>query len=202
MQKFDGISFIWALILMGVLALIFGIRAFVAWMAVRRDAQADYEYKFSNGMVPDAIDRENYERIYRKVYNPRGPIHVAAAMLAILLVTPIALKGFEVGLNFIYNLSGQNRVIEPGFLVWQFFLFFGIIAVWVSIAYLAARHYHRSETGNLQFEMDQYLNGPNELILNQSYDDEDNRLKSRLVLTLLSGILTAVLYGLKIIFSL
>jgi len=123
-------------------------------------------------------------------------------MLAILLVTPIALKGFEVGLNFIYNLSGQNRVIEPGFLVWQFFLFFGIIAVWVSIAYLAARHYHRSETGNLQFEMDQYLNGPNELILNQSYDDEDNRLKSRLVLTLLSGILTAVLYGLKIIFSL
>jgi len=43
MQKFEGISFIWALILMGVLALIFGLRAFVAWMAVRRDAQADYD---------------------------------------------------------------------------------------------------------------------------------------------------------------
>jgi len=122
MQWFDGISFIWALVLMGVLACLFSIRTLLSAQAVRRDAKADYAYKYAQGMVPDTLDRENYERLYRKVYHPRGPIHVAGAMIAILLVTPIAMKVFEVVLNLIYNLSGQNRVIEPGYLVWQFFL--------------------------------------------------------------------------------
>lgn len=159
MQKFEGISFIWALVLMGVLALIFGARTFLGWQQVRNDARADYDYKRANGMVPDAMDRESYEHIYRRVYGPRGPLHVAGAMIAILIATPLAMIGFEAGLNLIYNLSGQSRVIEPGYLVWQFFLFFGMIAVWVGIAYLAARRYHRTAPGSLQFEMDQHLYG-------------------------------------------
>ena len=159
MQKFQGISFVWALALMGAIALVFGIRTFVGWQQVRRDARADYDYKCANGMVPDTMNRETYEQIYRHVYGPRGPLHVAGAMLAILIATPIAMLGFEAGLNLMYNLSGQSRVIEPGYLVWQFFLFFGMIAVWVGIAYLAARRYHRTAPGSLQFEMDQHLYG-------------------------------------------
>lgn len=159
MQKFEGISFIWALVLMGVIAFVFALRAFFGWQQVRRDAQADFEYKKSNGMVDDTINRETYEQIYRRVYGPRGPLHVAGAMLAILIATPIAMKGFEAGLDLMYNLSGQSRVIEPGYLVWQFFLFFGMIAVWVGIAYLAARRYHRTATGSLQFELDRHLYG-------------------------------------------
>jgi len=80
-------------------------------------------------------------------------------MIAILVATPVAMLGFERGLNFIYNLSGQSRVIEPGYLVWQFFLFFGMIAVWVSIAYFVAKRYHRKAPGNLQYEIDQHLYG-------------------------------------------
>lgn len=159
MQKFEGISFVWALVLMGAIALFFSLRALIGWQQVRKDARADYDYKRANGMVPDMMTRETYEHIYRRVYNPRGPLHVAGAMLAILIATPIAMMGFEAALNFIYNLSGQSRKIEPGYLVWQFFLFFGIIAVWVSIAYLAARRYHRKAPGSLQFEMDQHLYG-------------------------------------------
>lgn len=159
MQKFEGISFVWALVLMGVLALIFGVRAFMGWRQVGRDAEADYDYKSANQMMPDAISRESYAQIYRRVYGPRGPLHVAGAMLAILLVTPLAMLAFEAGLNLIYNLSGQSRVIEPGYLVWQFFLFFGMIAVWVSIAYFAARRYHQTAPGSLQYELDQYLYG-------------------------------------------
>ena len=159
MQKFEGISFVWALVLIGSLDVIFILRALLAWDQVRRDAREDYNYKHANAMVPDAIDRDAYEQIYRRVYGPRGPLHVAAAMIAILLITPVAMLGFEAGLNLIYNLSGQSRVIEPGFLVWQFFLFFGMIAVWVGIAYLAARQYHRKAPGSLQFELDQYLYG-------------------------------------------
>ena len=159
MQKFEGISFVWALVLMGVIALVFGVRAFLGWLQVSSDAREDYDYKRNNGMVPDVMTRETYEKIYRRVYSPRGPLHVAGAMLAILVATPIAMIGFEAGLNLAYNLSGQSRVIEPGYLVWQFFLFFGMIAVWVGIAYLAARHYHRTAPGSLQFEMDQHLYG-------------------------------------------
>ena len=58
--------------------------------------------------------------------------------------------------------TAQSRVIEPGYLVWQFFLFFGMIAVWVAIAYLAARSYHRTAPGNLQYELDQHLYGGDE----------------------------------------
>ena len=159
MQKFEGISFVWALVLMGGIALFFAVRALLSWRQVRRDAQADYAYKQSNGMVPNSMTQGAYEAIYRRVYSPRGPLHVAGAMLAILIATPIAMWGFALGLNLIYNLSGQNRVIEPGYLVWQFFLFFGIIAVWVGIAYLAARRYHRHAPGSLQFEMDRHLYG-------------------------------------------
>lgn len=159
MQKFEGISFIWALILMGGIALVFAIRAGLGWAQVRRDAQDDYAFKRNNGMVPDSMSQDTYEAIYRRVYNPRGPLHVAGAMLAILVATPIAMWGFALGLDLIYNLSGQSRVIEPGYLVWQFFLFFGMIAVWVGIAYLAARRYHRTAPGSLQFEMDRHLYG-------------------------------------------
>ena len=159
MQKFEGISFVWALVLMGGIAFVFALRAFIGWQQVRRDARGDFEYKKFNGMINDTISRETYEQIYRRVYGPRGPLHVAVAMLAILIATPLAMMGFEAGLDLIYNLSGQSRVIEPGFLVWQFFLFFGMIAVWVGIAYLVARHYHRTAPGSLQFELDKYLYG-------------------------------------------
>lgn len=152
----------WALVLMGVIALTFAARACLGLLQVRGDARADYDYKRANGMLPDSISREPYEQIYRRVYSPRGPLHVAGAMLAILIATPIAMWGFALGLDLIYNLSGQNRVIEPGYLVWQFFLFFGIIAVWVGIGYLAARRYHQKAPGSLQFEMDQYLYGDSE----------------------------------------
>jgi len=61
--------------------------------------------------------------------------------------------------NLIYNLSGQNGVIEPGYLVWHFFLFFGMSAVWVTIACHAAKRYHRTAPGSLQYEIDQHLYG-------------------------------------------
>ncbi len=159
MQHLTGISFWWALILMALLALVFGVRALLGWQRVRNDAREDYEYKRGNGMVPDALSQDEYERIYKRVYGPRGPAHVAGAMVAILALTPVAMIAFEYGLNLIYNLSGQNRVIEPGYLVWQFFLFFGMIAVWVGIGFLASRRYHQTAPGGLQFEIDQHLYG-------------------------------------------
>lgn len=144
---------------MAVLALFFGARALMGWRQVRQDAREDFAYKRGNGMLPDTLTQGDYEHIYRRVYGPRGPAYVAAAMVGILLLTPLAMIGFEAALNWMYNLSGQSRVIEPGFLVWQFFLFFGMIAVWVTIGYVASRRYHQTAPGSLQFEIDQHLYG-------------------------------------------
>jgi len=197
MQSFEGISFIWALVLMGVLAVVFSIRAFLAWQIIRRDAQADYAFKQSNGMLPGAIDREDYERIYRKVYNPRGPIHVAAAMIAILVITPFAMKAVEIIFELVYQLSGQSRVVEPGYLVWHFFLFFSMIAVWVGIGYLAARQYHMHAPGNLQFELDQHINGPADLSDQYPEDEEGRDIKTRLILALITAISAILVFMLR-----
>lgn len=159
MKSFDGISFWWVLVLMAAFVIVFGVRALWGSWQVHKDARDDYKYKRANTMMPDVLDEATYIKIYRRVYGPRGPIHVALAMLATLIATPLAMILFEKGLNLIYNLSGQNRVIEPGYLVWQFFLFFGMIAVWVGIAYLFARRYHQTAPGSLQFEIDHFLYG-------------------------------------------
>lgn len=159
MRSFEGISFWWALTLLGVIALIFGFRSWWGMQSVKSDARADYEYKLKNNMIPAGLDQTSYEQLYRRVHGPRAQFHIFIGVVAILLMTPIAMLVLEQGLNLIYNLSGQNRVIEPGFLVWQFFIFFGVLGTWVGVGYAVARHFHRTAPGSLQYEIDQHLYG-------------------------------------------
>ncbi|WP_427453234.1 hypothetical protein [Litorimonas sp. WD9-15] len=157
MKSFDGISFWWALIGGAVLALILGVRSWLSYRQVRADAKDDYSYKTQHGMIPVGLSQTEYEAIYERVHAPRAQLHMFIGLVAILIATPIAMLILEQGLNLIYNLSGQSRVIEPGFLVWQFFIFFGLLFTWVGIAYLVARRYHSQTPGSLQFEIDQHL---------------------------------------------
>jgi hypothetical protein len=159
MKSFEGISFLWAIGLFVLIGGIYGLRAWLGYRNVARDAASDYDYKHPQGMIPAGLSRAQYEAIYRRVHAPRAPGYIAVTVLGLLIATPIAMILLEQGLNFIYNVSGQPRSIEPGYLVWQFFLFFGVIATWVGVAYLAARRYHRLTPGNLQSEIDDVLYG-------------------------------------------
>lgn len=159
MKSFDGISFWWALIGGMVLAVIFGLRAWLGRRRVRADAQADYEYKLAQKMVPPGLSQDEYSDIYMRVFGPRAQTHIFIGFVGVLIATPIAMFALEQGLNFIYNVTGQSRVIEPGFLVWQFFIFFGLLATWVAVAYAVARRYHSRAPGSLQFELDRHLYG-------------------------------------------
>lgn len=159
MRSFQGISFWWALTLLATIALVFAFRSWWGARRVRADAQADYAYKLKNDMIPTGLDQASYEQLYRRVYGPRAQFYIFIGVVGILLVTPIAMIVLEQGLNLIYNLSGQNRVIEPGFLVWQFFIFFGVLGTWVGVAYIVARQFHRNAPGSLQYEIDQHLYG-------------------------------------------
>jgi len=143
MQKFDGISFLWAVALLAIIGLSYGLRAFIGYRNIARDAEDDYDYKEPQGMIDPRISKEGYIRAYKRFHNPRSSAYVAATFAAILGLTWPAMGLLSVILEFVYNVSGRSRVIEPGFLVWQFFIFFGVIVIWAGIAYFMARRFHR-----------------------------------------------------------
>jgi len=143
MQKFEGISFLWAVALLVVIGLAYGVRAFLGYRNVARDAEEDFDYKKPQGMVDDRVSREGYIRAYKRFHNPRSALYVAGTIAAIILLTWPAMGVISFILEQAWQLSGRSRIIEPGFLVWQFFIFFGIIATWVSIASTGARRFHR-----------------------------------------------------------
>lgn len=143
MITFGGLSFNWFILGFALIGVIYALRAAYGYYNVARDAQADYEYKHPQGMIDERLTKDQYLRVYKRVYNPRNLAYIAGAIFAIFIITPISMVIFEFIYNIIYNLSGQSRVIEPGFLVWQFFIFFFIIVNCAAIAYFIARQYHR-----------------------------------------------------------
>lgn len=153
MQKFEGISFVWALALLGVIALIYGVRAFVGFRNVARDAQADYAFKADQNMIDRRLDQDGYIRAYKRFHNPRGLLYMAGGISAILILTAPALLLIQTLLHQVWIFSGRSRVFEPGFLVWQFIIFFSIIGIWATIAYFTARRFHKHAPISLRDEM-------------------------------------------------
>jgi len=157
MQNFDGISFLWALGLLALIGAFYGLRAFLGFRNVTRDALEDYDYKQERGMLDGRLSREGYIRVFKRLHNPRRPAYIATGIFAIIFLTWPIMAALSVGLEQLYQLSGRNRVFEPGFLVWQFCIFFGIIFSWAAIAYTIARRYHLLAPGTAAYETDQQV---------------------------------------------
>lgn len=153
MQNFDGISFVWALLLLGTVALIYGIRAYIGFRNVAQDAEADYAFKQKENMLDPRLSKDGYIRAYRRFHNPRALGYMAAGITAILLLTAPALSLLQILLNQVWIWSGRSRVFEPGYLVWQFFIFFAVIGIWAFIAYVTARQFHKNAPTSLRDEI-------------------------------------------------
>lgn len=136
-----------------LVALAFTLRAVIGWLGLRRDAEDDFDYRAQHGMVPSGVDRTAFVSTYCRVNGPRTSIYAAVALWSVLLATPIIAKILEIGLDLLWQLSGQSRVFEPGYLVWAFFIFFGLFGAWAGIAYLVARRYHARTPGRLDDEL-------------------------------------------------
>ena len=154
MVVFGGISFNWFILGFVLIGFFYAVRAGLGYYNVARDAKADYDYKLPQGMVDTRLSEDGYIRVFKRVHNPRSAAYIAGGIFAIFAITPITMVIFEHVYNLIYNLSGQSRVIEPGFLVWQFFIFFFLIANCAAIAYFIARHYHRHTPGTFLAEIE------------------------------------------------
>ena len=157
MQKFDGISFLWAVGLLAIIALCYGLRAFIGYRNVARDAEEDYAYKQERSMLNGELSKEGYIRVFKRLHSPRSSAYIASGLLAILFLTWPVMGILSFILEQLYQLTGRNRVFEPGFLVWQFCIFFGVIFAWTSIAYTIARRYHKLAPGTPSYEMEQQI---------------------------------------------
>ena len=142
MQKFEGISFVWALALLALLALIYGVRAFLGYRQVAQDAEEDYAFKSKEGMVDPRLSREGYIRAYKRYYSPRSKAYIAAAFIAVLALTAPAFAVINFALEQLWIATGRDPIYQPGFLVWQFMIFFGILATWATTVYFIARRYY------------------------------------------------------------
>ncbi|WP_026942819.1 hypothetical protein [Hellea balneolensis] len=157
MQKFDGISFLWALILLSMIGLAYAVRAFLGFRGVAKDAAEDYAYKKERGMLDSRLSEDGYIRLFKRLHNPRRPAYIAAAIFLIICLTWPIMAVLSVLLEQLYQLTGRNRVFEPGFLVWQFSIFFSIIFSWTGLAYFMARRYHMRAPGTPAYETEQQI---------------------------------------------
>lgn len=136
-----------------LVALAFTVRAGIGWMGIERDAHEDFDYRTQHGMIAPGIERAPFVATYRRINGPRTATYAAGALWSVLLATPIIAKILEVALDLLWQASGQSRVFEPGYLVWAFFIFFGLFGAWAAIAYVFARRYHARTPGRLEDEL-------------------------------------------------
>lgn len=133
-----------------LVALLLSVRALIGWAGLSGEARDDFDYRRQNGMISDAIDQDRFVKTYRRVNGPRASSYAALALWAVLLATPVIAKILEVLLELLWQATGRSRVFEPGYLVWAFFIFFGLMGAWAGIAYLVARRYHARAPGRLE----------------------------------------------------
>ena len=136
-----------------IAALAFTVRALIGWSGLRKEAGEDYDYRLAQGMIAPDRDRDHYIDTYRRVNGPRFATHAAVALWAILLLTPVVAIVLEFLLDALWQASGQSRVFEPGYLVWAFFIFFGMMGSWALIAWAAAVRYHRYAPARFEDEL-------------------------------------------------
>lgn len=160
MPVVHGISFVWALVILGVIIAVYGLRAALGYRSVAQDARDDFDYKTQHGMSVYGLTKDGYLRAYRRYHNPRAPLYVAATLSAIVLLTPVLFIIISFLLEQLYQASGRSRVFEPGFLVWQFSIYMMVLGAWAGIAYFGARTYHRRAPGTLSQEMAKEMEAP------------------------------------------
>ncbi len=153
MTNFERYSMLWLLGLIAIIALFYIVRAVLGYQRVAQDAKSDYIYKSENNMIDDRISKEGYIRAYKRFYAPRNHAYIGGGILAVAVLTPLALGFIQYVSMFFWINAGRPPIYAPHGFVWQFIQYFATIAFWGLIAYTAARLYHRGAPKSLRDEM-------------------------------------------------
>lgn len=165
----NSISFVWTLVGIGALALIFAVRTLLSYRSLSKDAAEDWDYQVSQNMQDLRLTKEAYVRAYRKVNAPRGALYVTGALAAILVLTPVAFTLINSILWSLWDSTDkpseirvagggvrenvESLTFEPGNMIWGFFTFFGIVAIWALIGGWTARRYYKTAPGRMRDEL-------------------------------------------------
>ena len=136
-----------------VVAVANGVRAWLGYREVRADADREYSYRQKRGMVDGRLTESGFRDAFVRAHAPRAALWTAIGMGAVLLLTLPVFRLMDVVMNLVWRLSGENRTFEPTFLVYQFGIFFGVLALWAAIGFFAARAYHRGASVSFEDEL-------------------------------------------------
>ena len=145
-----------ALILL--LAIIFAVRAYVNYKAVKQDAQDDYAYKKSRGMIDERLSEAGYRRAYMRFYSPRKHIFMTGAFTTIAVLTVPVLGLIRFILIHIWESTGRPDDIQPDFLVFNLLIMISLLVFWSLIFFIFARFYYRGAPMSLRDEMLKEMN--------------------------------------------
>ena len=127
--------------------------AFKLWQTRSESAAAWEERAGEASAQVDGLDERAFRRAYYRAYGPRGSVHALAALAVAAALTAPALLALGGLWRLGWDLAGQPPMYDPGTLIWMFFLFFGLIAAWTSVAAIAMQRYHRNRPRELAFEL-------------------------------------------------
>lgn len=153
MENFLTNSVLWILLIFLAIGLAYLIRAFFGYRRVSAEAQGEYEFRQSENALRANIDGESFAKAYRRVYAPRKAFFTGMSVTAVAVLTIPALVAMSAIGEWLWDRSGRPYDMGPETLVWQFMMFFAIIAFWGFIFYIAARIYHSRMPGSLEDEL-------------------------------------------------
>ena len=129
------------------------LRAFLGYRRVREDSRAEHAYRAAEGMVGGELPYEDFESAYMRANGPRSLAFMAIGFGAIVFLTFPILRVADLLMKGVWRLSGEDRTFEPTFLVYQFGIFFLVIASWAAIGFLTARAYHNNDALSFDEEL-------------------------------------------------
>ncbi len=148
---------VWLIIGVFIIALIYAFRTLLGYIRVAKDAEEDFAFKVKEGFIESATPKDAYVRAYRRFHAPRSTAYIAAAMSAVLVLTYPAFVIMQVVFERVWFFTGRSDVFHPGYLVWQFMIFFTVIALWGGISYVTAREFHRRAPISFNKELERQL---------------------------------------------
>ena len=146
-----GTLFLIALVL---IALIFVIQLVLRWAALRREAREEWVDLSTN--TPEQVSgvrEEDFHRAYLRTHGPNGATLAAAVVGLNAALTPFALVVLMSVWHAGWIANGRPPMFSETTLVWQFYLFFGLIAIWGGVAFWFARVFHRRGRVTLDAEL-------------------------------------------------
>ena len=143
MDFVEQTALLWPALAVGLVALIYALRAWMGYRQVRRDAVDDFAYKSHKGMIDPEVTQSDYVRAYIRYYGPRSIAYIAGGLTAVLVLTWPAFALINFILHQLWLMTEKSPFYEPGFFLWQFMVFFAMVGTWALIIYLTARRYHR-----------------------------------------------------------